>query len=224
MKKSAYLLVTLSIILTALAGCFTATEQQKTTDSYSSDQSTIMKNDATSTSDSDQASPPKSGEQIAILETSKGTIKIKFFPEIAPETVKNFVELSRKGFYDSLTFHRVIPGFMIQGGDPLGSGLGGESYKGPGTTVKAEFSDKLEHIHGAVSMARKGDDINSASSQFFIVQNAQGFHQLDGDYTVFGQAYEGLDVVDTIVKVKRTSNDMPIEPVVIKKVTIETAQ
>lgn len=211
MKK---IFILLSVLTLLFMGCAT-----KKNDANVSTDSTTS---STSMSSSDQTSPPKSGEQIAIIETSKGTIKMKFFPDIAPETVKNFTELARKGFYDNLTFHRVIPDFMIQGGDPLGSGIGGESYKGPGTTVKAEFTDKLKHLRGTVSMARKGNDVNSASSQFFIVQNPDGVPFLDGQYTIFGQVYEGLDVVDAIVNVKRDSQDKPLEPVIMKKVTIST--
>lgn len=109
---------------------------------------------------------------------------------------------------------------MIQGGDPLGTGTGGETYKGPGTMLKAEFSDKLKHIRGAVSMARRGGDINSATSQFFIVQNRSGVADLNGQYTVFGQAFEGLEVVDEIAGVPRDQNDMPKTPVVMEKVEV----
>lgn len=169
----------------------------------------------------DQTLPPQSGEPVAVLNTNKGVIKIKFFPQYAPETVKNFTELAKKGFFDGLTFHKVIPDFMIQGGDPEGTGLGGETYKGPDTTLPGEVSKELSHIHGAVSMANKGGDPNTASSQFFIVQNKNGAKSLDGDYTVFGQAFEGLDVVDVIANVPRDGNDKPKQAVIMEKVTIE---
>ncbi len=169
-----------------------------------------------------QTALPKSGEEIAIIKTNKGIIKIQFFPQFAPETVKNFTELAKKGFYNGLKFHRVIPDFMIQGGDPLGTGTGGETYKGPGTALKAEISDKLKHIRGALSMARKGNDLNSATSQFFIVQNKNGVSSLDGQYTVFGQAFEGLDVVDAIANEPRDPMDAPLEPVIMESVIVET--
>ena len=168
-----------------------------------------------------QTDLPAAGEQIAVIKTNKGTIKFRFFPQYAPETVKNFTELAKKGFYNGLIFHRVIPDFMIQGGDPDGNGTGGETYKGPGTTLKAEIVPQLKNIQGAVSMARKGGDFDSASSQFFIVQNHNGAGFLDGQYTVFGQTFEGLDVVDAIVKVKRNGDDKPLQDVIMKKVTIE---
>lgn len=168
--------------------------------------------------------PSESVETIAVLETTKGTIKIKFYPQFAPETVKNFLELSKKGFYNGLIFHRVIPNFMIQGGDPTGTGMGGETYRGPGTTLKAEIVPELKHIRGAVSMARKGNDINSATSQFFIVQNKDGADFLDGQYTIFGQVFEGMDVADAIVSEKRDTNDKPFVSQTIKSVMIESAK
>jgi peptidyl-prolyl cis-trans isomerase B (cyclophilin B) len=148
-----------------------------------------------------------------------GVIKAKFFPQYTPETVKNFTELAKKGYYDGVTFHRVIPGFMIQGGDPDGTGMGGETYKGPGTKLKAEFRPELKHLNGALSMARS-QAIDSAGSQFFIVQNPEGAGFLDGNYTVFGQAFEGLDVVEEIANVKRDGSDKPLKPVVMEKVEI----
>lgn len=170
----------------------------------------------------DQIAPPKSGEEIAIIKTNKGVIKIKFFPQFTPETVKNFTELAKKGFYNNLKFHRVIPDFMIQGGDPLGTGMGGETYKGAGTALKAEISSELKHIRGAVSMARKGNDLNSATSQFFIVQNKDGYAALNGQYTIFGQAFEGLDIIDAIANEPRDPADVPLKPVIMESVTVET--
>ncbi|MBI4994549.1 peptidylprolyl isomerase [Candidatus Peregrinibacteria bacterium] len=167
-----------------------------------------------------QTSLPLSGEQIAVITTNMGVIKFKFFPQYAPETVKSFIELAKKGFYDGLIFHRVVPGFVIQNGDPTGDGTGGETYKGPGTTLKAEISKELSHIYGAVAMARKGGDLNSATSQFYIVQNRDGAASLDGQYTIFGQVFEGIDVVDKIARVPRDSADKPLASVVMEKVAI----
>jgi peptidyl-prolyl cis-trans isomerase B (cyclophilin B) len=128
-------------------------------------------------------------EQIAVITTPKGVIKFKFFRDGAPNTVDNFVKLASKGFYNGLTFHRVVPGFVIQGGDPSGDGTGG-----PGYSIKAEFNSH-PHLEGSVAMARSADP-DSAGSQFYICLGAQPF--LDGKYTVFGQVTEGMDVVQKI--------------------------
>lgn len=157
-----------------------------------------------------------------VLETNYGTVKAALDYEAAPKTAENFAKLVTDGFYDGLTFHRVIDGFMIQGGDPKGDGTGG-----PGYTVPAEI--KLPHIPGAIAMARLPDQINSAKassgSQFFIVlSNARPevAQSLDeGGYTVFGQVSEGMDVVDMIGKVRTGASDKPAEPVVIKKAYFE---
>lgn len=151
-----------------------------------------------------------------VIEMENGkTMKGELYPDIAPETVKNFEDLVKKGFYDGLTFHRVIPGFMIQGGCPLGTGTGG-----PGHTIKGEFSkngceNNLSHVKGVLSMARSASP-NSAGSQFFIM-TAESPH-LDGSYAAFGKITEGLDVVDEIVKSPRDHNDKPATPQKMKKV------
>jgi len=160
------------------------------------------------------------GKEVAVIQTTLGTIMFEFFPEDAPNHVNNFKKLAGEGYYDGIYFHRVIPGFMIQAGDPntkdddrSNDGLGG-----PGYTIDAEFNDR-PHKRGTVSMARKPDP-NSAGSQFFICHQAQP--GLDGQYTVFGQVVHGIDVVDKIASVERDSRDNPLEPVVMEKVTIET--
>ncbi|MBD5160149.1 MAG: peptidylprolyl isomerase [Ruminococcus sp.] len=145
-------------------------------------------------------------------------IKIELYPEIAPITCENFEKLVKSGFYDGLTFHRVISGFMIQGGCPLGNGTGG-----PGWNIKGEFSSNgvqndLRHTRGVISMARSMMP-NSAGSQFFIMH--QDAPHLDGQYASFGKVVEGMDVVDEIAGVRTNYNDMPLEPQVMKKVTIE---
>ena len=148
----------------------------------------------------------------AVIETNQGVIKFKFHPKEAPIHCKNFILLATKGFYNNLVFHRVIKGFMIQGGDPAGNGTGG-----PGWNVPAEFS-KLPHEKGAVSMARAADP-NSAGSQFFICLEKKSY--LDGQYTVFGQVVSGQDVVDKIGAMPTDGNDRPTTPQVMKKVSIE---
>lgn len=166
-----------------------------------------------------QILPPQKGDPIISLETTHGVIRFKLYPEFAPENSKNFQELVRRGFYDGLTFHRIINGFMIQGGDPRGDSTGGESYLGPDKTLPDEIS-VLRHIRGAVSMANRGP--NTATSQFFIVQGSQGAHWLDSKYTVFGQVFEGISVVDQIAKVEVDALNKPVNPVKIMKATAST--
>lgn len=153
-----------------------------------------------------------------IIEMENGGImKGELYPEIAPVTVENFEKLANDGFYDGLTFHRVIPGFMIQGGCPRGNGTGG-----PGYTIKGEFTmngfkNDLKHTKGVLSMARAMDP-NSAGSQFFVMV-ADAPH-LDGQYAAFGKVTEGMDTADLIVNVRRDWNDKPIMPQVIKTISV----
>ncbi len=155
----------------------------------------------------------------AIIETSYGDIEIKLLSEKAPGHVKNFVDLAKKGVYDGTIFHRVIPGFMIQGGDPNTKGENKSSYGmgGPGHTIKAEFND-TPHARGIVSMARSQDP-DSAGSQFFIVVKDSAF--LDGQYTVFAEVASGMDAVDKIVGLSRNSNDLPDERAEMKVKIVE---
>ena len=179
----------------------------------------------------------------AIIKTNLGTIEVQFFEKLATKTVKNFVELAKKGYYDGVTFHRVIPDFMIQGGDPTGTGRGGESIYGH--PFEDEFSEQLFNFNGALSMANAGPNTNG--SQFFIVSNEHvpanmidqmkmvGYPQevidrykenggtpwLDHRHTVFGQVIKGMDVVQAISKVERDQMDKPKDNVVMEKVTIE---
>jgi len=155
--------------------------------------------------------PVKPAEPTVIISTKYGDIVIKFRPDVAPKHVENFITLAKKGFYNKTIFHRVIPGFMIQGGDPNTKGSNTATYGqgGPGHTVMAEFS-KVSHKRGIVSMARSNDP-NSAGSQFFIVVADSTF--LDGKYTVFGEVVKGMDVADKIVKLPRNRQDLPNERV-----------
>ena len=156
----------------------------------------------------------KMAETKAVIETKFGNIELKFFPDIAPNHVNNFIELAKKGFYDGTTFHRVIPGFMIQGGDPNSKNADKATHGmgGPGYTVKAEFNSR-PHKRGILSMARAADP-NSAGSQFFICVADAPF--LDRQYTVFGEVVSGMDVVDKIVGQPRDSRDNPNERIEIK--------
>ena len=157
---------------------------------------------------------------VVTFEMEDGSVfKAELYPEIAPNTVNNFVSLVSKGFYDGLIFHRVISGFMIQGGDPKGSGSGG-----PGYCIKGEFSangfkNDLEHEKGVLSMARTMAP-NSAGSQFFVMHEFSP--HLDGQYAAFGKVIEGIDVVDKIASVRTDFNDRPRTPQKMKKVTVET--
>lgn len=166
-----------------------------------------------------QTAKPEKGDTIAILDTDKGTIKIKLFPKEVPEITKNFIELAKAGKYDGVPFHRVIEGFMIQTGDfTAQNGTGGYSYLGAGTTIADEFSPKLKHLKGAVSMANSGPNTNG--SQFFIVTADKGYPSLNSKYSIFGQVYEGQENADAISKVATNSMDAPLSPVTIKHVTI----
>ncbi len=147
-----------------------------------------------------------------------GIIKAELYPEIAPNTVNNFISLIKRGFYDGLIFHRVIEGFVIQGGCPEGEGTGGSGVHIKGEFSSNGFENTLAHTRGVLSMARSSFP-NSASSQFFIMHADYG--SLDGDYAGFGKVLEGMDVVDAIVSTK-TKRDKPIEPQVMKTVTVET--
>ena len=158
------------------------------------------------------------GKVTAVIETVHGTIKLELFEDKAPGHVKNLKDLAGKGFYDGTTFHRIIPGFMIQGGDPNSKSDDRSSHGsgGPGHTIDAEFND-TKHVRGVLSMARSQEP-NSAGSQFFICVKDSFF--LDGQYTAFGRVVEGMDVVDKIVNEPRDSNDNPNEKMEIKSVSV----
>ena len=156
---------------------------------------------------------------MVVIEMENGSkIKLELYPEIAPKTVANFEKLVKSGFYDGLTFHRIIPGFMIQGGDPLGNGMGGSDERIVGEFALNGFKNDLKHERGVISMARSQMP-NSASSQFFIM-HADAPH-LDGSYAAFGRVTEGIEVVDEIAAVPTDFSDRPRVDVKIKKMTIE---
>lgn len=157
---------------------------------------------------------------IVTIEMESGKkIEVELYPNIAPNTVNNFISLVKKGFYDGLTFHRVIPGFMIQGGCPEGTGMGGPGYSIKGEFNMNGFTNNFKHTKGVLSMARAADP-NSAGSQFFLmVANAP---HLDGQYASFGKVISGIEEADRIVSVERDYSDKPHEPQVMKKVTVDT--
>ncbi len=173
---------------------------------------------------------PVAANEVAVLETNLGKMVVQFFPDKAPQHSSAFKRLVKAGYYTCTTFHRVIKGFMIQGGDlytrdddPNNDGNG----PGPGYTLPAEFND-TQHDKGILSMARRGDDENSAGSQFFIVLSRENTAHLDGKYTVFGKLIEGIDVLEKIGAIQTTMSPvyqqpvMPVEPVVIEKAYMET--
>lgn len=161
----------------------------------------------------------KMSQTKAIIETKFGTITLKFFPDVAPGHVKNFIDLAKKGFYDGTTFHRVIPGFMIQGGDPNSKEADKNKHGmgGPGYTIKAEFNDK-PHKRGTLSMARAGHP-DSAGSQFFICVADARF--LDKQYTAFGEVESGMEVADKIVSQPRDARDNPNDRIEMKVKIVE---
>lgn len=194
-----------------------------------------------------QLEMPAKGEKIAVMQTNMGDVKIRLFPEAAPKAVENFIGHAENGYYDGLIFHRVINDFMIQGGDPTGTGMGGESIYGH--SFEDEFDLSARNYRGALSMANAGPNTNG--SQFFIVQAKKvddglidqmteladrGFPEevtenykrvggtpwLDFKHTVFGQVFEGMDVVDKIAQVKVGPQDKPVYDVIIEKITFET--
>ncbi|MDR1028887.1 MAG: peptidylprolyl isomerase [Clostridiales Family XIII bacterium] len=170
--------------------------------------------------DSDVSSSAQEGTETPKVEITMedgGTITLELDRDNAPKTVENFLKLINDKFYDGLTFHRIIPNFMIQGGDPEGTGMGGSDEEIVGEFSSNGFSNSLSHTRGVISMARS-QNMDSASSQFFIT-NADA-PNLDGDYAAFGRVTDGMDVVDKISAVKTGANDRPVEPVVIKSIRV----
>lgn len=185
---------------------------------------TEQKTDETTTAPAENGSEfiaGKSNPTATIKVKDYGTITVELYYDKAPNTVKNFISLANKGFYDGLTFHRIIDGFMIQGGCPNGNGTGG-----PGYSIKGEFAhngytqNDIRHVRGVISMGRRGGDMDSAGSQFFIVQKDSTY--LDGDYAAFGMVTDGMDVVDKIASVSTDSYDKPLKTVTIESITIDT--
>ena len=158
-------------------------------------------------------------DPLVTMETGNGCVKIELYPDTAPNTVRNFISLARRGFYDGTIFHRIIPNFMIQGGDPRGTGTGG-----PGYCIRGEFSanrlkNELRHTRGVISMARSVNP-NSAGSQFFIMVDDAPY--LDGEYAAFGKVVAGMEAVDRIVATPRDYDDRPLKEQRVKTVTVET--
>ena len=163
-----------------------------------------------------QAGAVKDDETVAIIHTNHGDITLRFFPEAAPKTVENFTGLAKKGYYDGVIFHRIIDGFMIQGGDPEGTGRGGESVWGG--SFEDEFSDTAKNNIGSISMANSGPATNG--SQFFI--NTANNNFLDNRHAVFGEVISGMNIVNAVSKVKTNASDRPTSDVVMKNIEILT--
>ena len=221
--SGAALLIVLAACTPASPEAGTVTESSTTV--AATTETTASEPAASATTSTQPASEEKPMSQytdkVAELQTSKGTIVIRFFPDKAPNHVKNFIDLAEKGYYNGTKFHRVIPGFMIQGGDPntKSADTSQWGFGGSGKNVKAEFND-THHSRGIVSMARSQDE-NSASSQFFIVVGDAGF--LDRQYTAFGQVVKGMEVADTIVGAPRNASDRPNDPVAITAIKVRPA-
>lgn len=248
MKKKSVILIALMIVMSCvLAGCNTeiknddlikgnddVIEQTSGDIENVSGESNIMKPDRDLNRYANVEQNP-----IATIEMNDGKIiKIELYPKIAPESVENFIELANSGFYNGLTFHRTIPGFMAQGGDPLGNGTGGPDYSIYGEFSENGFENSLKHVRGVLSMARSSEN-NSAGSQFFIM--VEDTPSLDGLYAAFGKVTEGMDVVDEIVNtevIRREVDsdvstledyykqymeiDRPVNPPTIKTITVDT--
>ena len=160
----------------------------------------------------------KNNPVVTIEMENGGVMKVELYPETAPNTVANFISLVEKGFYNGTIFHRVIPGFMIQGGDPEGTGMGGPGYRIKGEFTANRFQNDLKHTKGVISMARSGHP-DSAGSQFFIMVDAP---HLDGQYASYGKEIEGIEVADQIVSVATNYSDRPLEEQRMRSVTVET--
>ena len=161
----------------------------------------------------------KNNPVVTIEMENGGVMKVELYPETAPNTVANFISLVEKGFYNGTIFHRVIPGFMIQGGDPEGTGMGGTGYRIKGEFTANRFQNDLKHTKGVISMARSGHP-DSAGSQFFIM--VDDAPHLDGQYASFGKVIEGIEVADQIVSVATNYSDRPLEEQRMRSVTVET--
>ncbi|MEK4229101.1 peptidylprolyl isomerase [Solibacillus sp. FSL H8-0538] len=208
-NKVFYFVFSLMAVAFVLTGCGTSKEIGQTEDK------TVKESDEKT----DYSSTVKENPIVTITMNNDEKIVIELDPSIAPNTVANFVSLVEEGYYDGLIFHRVIPDFMIQGGDPSGNGSGGPGYSIEGEFSNNGFENNLKHERGVISMARTQDP-NSAGSQFFImVKEAQN---LDGDYAAFGKVIEGMETVDAIVAAERDGADKPLEDQQMKKVEVDT--
>ncbi|WP_336636285.1 peptidylprolyl isomerase [Lysinibacillus fusiformis] len=207
-NKGFYVVLSLLAIIFVLTGCGTAKDNKKPEGSTT-----------TKESEENYASKVKENPIVTITMSNDEKIVIELEPTVAPNTVANFISLVKEGFYDGLIFHRVIPDFMIQGGDPSGNGTGGPDYSIDGEFSSNGWDNSLKHERGVISMARSQNP-NSAGSQFFIMVKEST--NLDGDYAAFGKVLEGMETVDAIVAAERDATDKPLEDQQMKKVEVDT--
>jgi len=212
-KFRAMMFISMIVIILTTIGCGTQTKNEATTPSPNKDNTQTQGNTSPESS-------VKNNPIVTITMANGDQIKVELYPDVAPNTVKSFVSLVQKGFYNGLIFHRVIPGFMIQGGDPNGNGTGGPGYSIKGEFTNNGFVNNLKHERGVISMGRIENDPNSAGSQFFIM--ADTVPSLDGDYAAFGKVISGMDAVDKIVNSPRDKSDKPLQNQVMQSVTVDT--
>lgn len=216
-RRSAVLLAMLCLMMVIAAGC--GNKPTNNNVSGSNGNSSTQAPEASATPTEGVPSATASHPIVTIEMEDGGIIKAELYPEVAPNTVNNFISLIQKGFYDGTIFHRVIPDFMIQGGDPDGIGTGGPGYRIAGEFTGNGFTNNLLHTEGVLSMARSNAE-DSAGSQFFIMD--ADAPSLDGLYAAFGKVTEGMEVVRSIVSLPRDKADRPEDPPVMKKVTVDT--
>lgn len=215
MKKFKLGLLFLSfVVILATLGCGTQTPKDTTTPSDTKDNAQTQSNAGIPTS--------KNNPIVTITMANEEQIKVELYPDVAPNTVKSFISLVKKGFYNGVIFHRVIPEFMIQGGDPSGNGTGGPGYSIKGEFTNNGFVNNLKHERGVISMGRTQQSKDSAGSQFFIVVKTSS--SLDKDYAAFGKVISGMETVDKIVNTPRSekAKDKPNQDQVMKSVTVDT--
>lgn len=193
-KKKKWIITSFLVAALSLVGCSSNTEDEVRT-------------------------PPEELPVATIVFKDYGTVEAELYPHIAPNTVNNFISLANSGFYDNLTFHRIIKDFMIQGGDPEGTGIGGPGYSIKGEFTSNDFKNDLKHTEGVLSMARSQDN-DSAGSQFFIMTKEAP--HLDGQYASFGKVISGMDIIHEIENVETDSNDKPLKDIVIESIKVDT--
>lgn len=212
-KKTMLALLSLFLFIFIVSGCGSQIEEEA-----EQQEAEIESDTGTNEGDNDNLNKEEN-PVVTITMENDDQIAVELYPDIAPNTVNNFISLVEDGFYDETIFHRVIPDFMIQGGDPDGTGTGGPGYSIKGEFSSNGFSNDLKHTRGVISMARSQDP-DSAGSQFFIMVSDSP--HLDGDYAAFGEVIEGMETVDDIVSVERDDHDKPLEDQVMKKIEVDT--
>lgn len=216
MKKYLYMIISLIVLASVLVACGGGANDQKDEGKEQTTENADKTNEEAT--EEEQVTPTGDNPIVTMTMENGGEVQMELYPEIAPNTVNNFISLVEDGFYDGLIFHRVIPGFMIQGGDPEGTGTGGPGYAIKGEFSSNDFENNLEHDRGVLSMARSWNP-DSAGSQFFIMTDPSP--HLDGEYAAFGKVTEGMEVVDEIAASERDNDDKPLEDQVIKSMTVE---